>query len=169
MIVEIDPYYMSFLELDESDWYDKTIFMQNIAHISNMTFQVGDKKFDFTLDNKASYMYYETSDGAMKTVDLTKGKLSQSADGSYTYTDENGTAHKVRVFDLSQGDYYFRIFDSTGTVAYEPFQKFLFTTDRNNLVTLRVYSNVGTDKETYRDYAFTEIVDARFGKSFPTI
>ena len=161
MIVEVDPYYMSFLELEESDWYDKTVFMQNIAHISNMTFQVGDKKYDFTLDNKASYMYYETSDGSMKTLDLTKGTLSQSADGSYTYTDENGTAHKVRAFDLSQGDYYFRIFDSTGTVAYEPFQKFLFTTDRNNIVTLRVYSNVGTDQETYRDYAFTEIVDGK--------
>ena len=159
MIVEIDQYYLAFLQWEVNDWYDNTIFQQNIAHITDMTFQVGDKKYEFTLDNSASYMYYEASDGTMKVIDLSKGTLKRNSDGSATYIDQNGTSHKVQSFDFNKGDFYIRIFGPQETVAYEPFQKFLITSDRNGLTVLRVYSNVGAENETYHDYALTETVD----------
>ena len=162
MIVEVDQYYLSFLEWELNDWYDDRIFQQNISHITNMSFQVGNQKYTFTLDNSASYMYYEASDGTMKMIDLSdgKGSLERHSDGSATYIDANGSRHKVRAFDFNTGEYYFRVYNAEGeTIATVPFEKYALTIDRTGIATLRVYGKDDGGNENFVDYALTEKTD----------
>lgn len=160
MIVEVDQYYLSFLEWEESDWYDQYFFQHNISYISSMGLKIWDaetqsyKSFDFTLDNSASYMFYEV-DGSMKQIDLSKGSISTDADGNVTYT-LNGVKYGVTSFDFTNGSYYLKIVDSnTGKVTYEPFYKYLITVDRDGNRNLRVIQKGDGENEVSVDYPLT--------------
>ncbi len=140
MIVEVDQYYLSFLQWEMSDWYYQYFFSQDISHITSMSFQVGDQKYDFRLDNAASYMYYEAS-GKIKQVDLEKGKILNGK-----YVDQNGQTHEIKRFDFQNGASYLCVFDSSGKeVLRKPFEKYLITVDRSGNTVLKVYDSADSD------------------------
>ncbi len=154
MIVEVDQYYFSFLQWEVSDWYEQYFFSHNIANVNNMSFQVGDKKFEFRLDNTASYMYYE-KDGKMTAIDLEKGSLRANSDGSYTYTDQKGTEHSVVVLDLDNGKSYIVVSDSQGKeLGRAPYEKYMLTSNQQNEVVLRLYESA--ESEEYTDYMISK-------------
>ena len=57
MIVEVDQYYLSFLEWDEIDWYNKYFMSMNIVYAKEINFRFGDQAYDFVFDNSLSYAY----------------------------------------------------------------------------------------------------------------
>lgn len=103
MIVEVDRYYFSFLDWDESDWYNQYFFQNNIAYMKNMSITVGGKTYDFTFDNRFSYAYYDKGDGTGAIIDLSKGTLSQTSEGGYVYTvTKTNKQYNVYFIDFSK-------------------------------------------------------------------
>ncbi len=152
MIVEVDEYYLTFLGWEQSDWYDQYFFQHNIAYVTNMSFQVGNERYEFRLDNSASYMYYEASDGSMKQIDLKTGKLETSG-GKTVYIDKAGTRYNVRALDFGKGSYKLRVYDSAGELEAEaPYTDFVLATDRNSQTTLKL----GSD-----EYEMTAVVNGK--------
>jgi uncharacterized repeat protein (TIGR02543 family) len=74
MIVEVDQFYLSFLEWDNIKWYSEAFIFHNIAYMREVHFTFGDTTYDFTLDNTLSYAYYQ-SGNTLKAVDLSKGRV----------------------------------------------------------------------------------------------
>ena len=104
MIVEVDQYYMSFLEWEKSDWYNKYFFSNNLAYITDFEFTMGNKSYSFELDNSLSYAYYKTASGKWSVLDLEKGSVEKLANGSYVYTDKDGNKHTPKIVDFSNTD-----------------------------------------------------------------
>ena len=83
MIVEVDQYYLSFLEWDYMKWYNEAFIFHNIAYMRDIKFEFNgealglteDKTFDFTLDNSLSYAYYLDEKGQFKGINLSEGKV----------------------------------------------------------------------------------------------
>ena len=83
MIVEVDQYYLSFLEWDYMKWYNEAFIFHNVAYVRNVKFEFNgqafdlptDKTFDFSLDNSLSYAYYVNEKGEFKGVNLSEGKV----------------------------------------------------------------------------------------------
>ena len=51
MIVEVDQYYMSFLEWEKKNWYDQNFFGTDISYVKGVDIQIGQNKYNFILDN----------------------------------------------------------------------------------------------------------------------
>lgn len=105
MIVEVDEYYLSFLDWEESHWYNKEFFGNNIIYMKRMSFNVGGTAYDFKFDNRLSYAYYDKGDGKGAMVDVVKGTLTETANG-YVYTDKSGKQHNVYLMDFTAGRTY---------------------------------------------------------------
>ena len=104
MIVEVDQYYLSFLEWKASDWYESNFFQNNISYVKNLNIYAGDKSYEFTLDNKFSYAFYDNGDGTGTLINSSDGTFTQNADGSYTFTvTKTGAQHKVQFVDFTAG------------------------------------------------------------------
>lgn len=156
MIVEVDQYYLSFLEWEESDWYDQLFFQHDIVNVSKLNVKVGEKLFNFSLDNSASYTFYEKSEGKMSLIDLSLGSISKNSDGTVIYTDESGVNHNVKSFDLSRGEYLIKIVDAVeNKTSYEEFYKYLITIDKDGNRNLRITRKGDGDNEETVDYALT--------------
>ena len=163
MIVEVDQYYFSYLEWGESKWYDQYFFQNNIAYISDLKLQFRDtatggwKTFTFTLDNSASYMYYEYEKGKLKLIDMEKGSISRSESGEVTYTDKNGVNYVAHALNFKDGGYYLRINHLTkGTVDYEPYERYLLTVDRDGNRVLQTVVKDANGKDEIHTYNLTE-------------
>jgi hypothetical protein len=101
MIVEVDQYYLSFLEWDYMKWYNEAFIFHNIAYMRDIKFEFNgeafglseNKTFDFTLDNSLSYAYYLDEKGQFKGINLTEGKV---------YIEGGKKVYKVgsRVYDI---------------------------------------------------------------------
>ncbi len=83
MIVEVDQYYLSFLEWDYMKWYNEAFIFHNVAYVRDIKFEFNgeafglpsDKTFDFTLDNSLSYAYYVNEKNEFKGINLSEGKV----------------------------------------------------------------------------------------------
>ena len=112
MLVEIDPYYLSFVEWQQNRWYNQEIFQSDISYIKSISFtytneQNVTKTYDFSLDNRFSYAYYENGDGTGTALDFKKGTLSQRSDGVYLFkVTETGQEHVVHLMDFEAGKTY---------------------------------------------------------------
>ncbi len=115
MIVEVDQYYLSFLEWDTIDWYESYLFRQNISYVRDLHLSFGDRQFDFTLDNSLANAFYLTTayyNTSGNQVNLAGGSISQRGD-DYYYT-ANGSSTAVPVLrqdtlnriDLTAGTVY---------------------------------------------------------------
>ena len=116
MIVEVDQYYLSFLEWDEIDWYNKYFMSMNIVYAKEINFRFGNQVFDFTLDNDLSYAYYlvrssEQSKIEMKFVNLKEGIVYKNEKGVLCYKKHSSETiySPVKIMDL----------DSIELVSYE--------------------------------------------------
>ena len=117
MIVEVDEYYLSFLDWEESHWYNQYFFQNNIAYMKSMCITVGGKAYDFKFDNRFSYAYYDKGDGTGAMVDLTKGTLTETANG-YLYTvTKTGKQHNAYLMDFTAGRTYRD--ENTGKILYK--------------------------------------------------
>ena len=106
MIVEVDEYYLSFLDWEESHWYNQYFFQNNIAYMKNINVTVGGKSYNFDFDNRFSYAYYDKGDGTGAMVDLTKGTLTEDANG-YLYTvTKTGKQYNAYLMDFTAGRTY---------------------------------------------------------------
>ncbi len=172
MIVEVDQYYLSFLEWEESDWYEQYFLRHNVSYISKLNIKVGEKLFNFTLDNSASYMFYEKNEGTMSLIDLSKGSISKSSDGTVIYTDESGVRHNVKSIDLSKGEYLIKIVDAVeNRTSYEEFYKYLITIDKDGNRNLQITRKGSGENEETVDYALTYRKDGalKIGKAYSLI
>ena len=68
MIVAADPYYCSFLEWEQSEWYSDYFFQNNIAYVRELHYTIGGKQYDFFLDNSASDQTSGASSANMKVI-----------------------------------------------------------------------------------------------------
>ena len=83
MIVEVDQYYLSFLEWDYLKWYNEAFIFHNIAYVRDIKFEFNgatfgsgsDKTFYFELDNSLSYAFYVDGYGSFQGVNLSEGKV----------------------------------------------------------------------------------------------
>ena len=66
MIVAVDPYYASFVEWEQSHWYDQYLFRQNLSYTRYLTIEAGDRRFDFTMDNSKSDLSQTFDTSAIK-------------------------------------------------------------------------------------------------------
>ena len=105
MIVEVDQYYFSFLEWDQNAWYAKNIVGDNIAYVKTLTLQIGDKTFEFTLDNSESDQGEQISSSKMKV--FCEQFLGGKADPNlldytitYTYQNDAGKVDALQVTGL---------------------------------------------------------------------
>ena len=148
MIVEVDQYYFSFLEWENSAWYDQYFFQHNIGYATDFKLEIGGKTYTFKLDNTYTYAYYENSDGEMEQIDLSQGKLVDGENGTKLYVDQNGRKFTVKLFNFREGDLRIKIVDQkSGRVTYEPYEKYLITVDRDGYSWIEVsYQSNGTEK-----------------------
>lgn len=93
MIVEVDQYYLSFLEWSELDWYDQTFMAYNLSYGQELTFERDGKTYAFSFDHKMSYAYYITS--------------SVNSNGEYVYT-LNLVNHEMGTVYSEGGKYYYK-------------------------------------------------------------
>lgn len=54
MVVAVDPYYFSFVEWGQSQWYNPYFFQHTISYLSELHLKLGDKNYDFRFDNSAT-------------------------------------------------------------------------------------------------------------------
>ena len=107
MIVEVDQYYLSFLEWPQNKWYNQYFFQNNISYMKNLTLTMGNEAYHFDLDNRYSYAFYDNGDGTGTVIDLTKGTVRQQSDGTYIYTiTKTGVEHRVYFMDFEAGRTY---------------------------------------------------------------
>lgn len=151
MILEVDAAYLTFLEWDESDWYHESFFQYDISYVPNFGIQIGDKSYNFTISNLLSYGYYESAEGKILRVDLTKGNsVRQDSQGRWIYTDTNGIDYDLRVFDFSKGDLYIKVTPKGQDAIYHTYYKYLLTKDRNNKWELVVVTKDGGQETVFR-------------------
>ena len=106
MIVEVDEYYLSFLDWEESNWYNQYFFQNNIAYMKSMSITVGGKSYDFTFDNRFSYAYYDKGDGTGAMVDLTKGTLTETENGYVYNVTKTNKSYNAYLMDFTAGRTY---------------------------------------------------------------
>ena len=105
MILEVDQYYLSFLEWDYMKWYNEAFIFHNIAHVRDVKFEFNgkafglesDQVFEFDLDNSLSYAFYVNESGEFKLVNLSEG----SVDSKKEYYTRKGVTYKIEtILDL---------------------------------------------------------------------
>ena len=100
MIVEVDQYYLAFLEYEKSDWYDERFFLHSMAYVTDLEMTFGDQTYSLWFDNQLSYAFYQKSEGKYAVIDLEKGRLEKNGDGGYVYY-KDGKSYPVRMVDFS--------------------------------------------------------------------
>ena len=153
MIVEVDQYYLSFLEWEKSDWYYQYFFSHNMAYLTDMEFTYGDETYNFSFDNTLSYAFYEKSAGKWAVIDLEKGNLVKHDNGSYTYYDKNGTAHTVRVVDFSNKEAF--SMEKQKIYYTDSYGKYEITVSSPNLYVYCLQYTEGKDDPNLLDYVIT--------------
>ena len=139
MIVEVDQFYLTFLEWERSTWYDQYFFLHNFGYATDFKLEVGGKTYTFKLDNTYTYSYYEDANGKIKKIDLSTGKLQEGENGVMLYVDQSGRKYTVKSFNFREGDLRIKIVDQkTGRITYEPYEKYLITVDRDGYSQLEI-------------------------------
>lgn len=152
MIVEVEPYYLPFVEWDTVDWYEKYFMQIGISYLQKMQFQFGDQTYTFTFDNDMSYAYYVTTIDGVKTlqaVDTSIGYLEASGTKVYYKTTSGESYEVVAIVD----------FDTVESLTYVEALK---NPTKGNIVyvdEIYYYTNSsGTNVRVNPDYINTEIV-----------
>ena len=110
MIVAVDPYYFSFVEWEQSSWYNSSFFQNNIAFIREIHYEIGDKTYDFILDNSESDQADSITSSNMKIYfEQYNGNEEHLLD--YTITETTVTdAGKTKIKEYSATDNFRRLY-----------------------------------------------------------
>ncbi len=109
MIVEIDQYYLSFLEWGHFEWYNQYFMSADIAYLREYNLNFGDGKvYSFTLDNTLTYAYYKRyTDSTQTATEYVRyqmkptDKITVDGNGYYWYTSEGQEPRRVAVIDFN--------------------------------------------------------------------
>ena len=157
MIVEVDEYYLSFLNWEKHDWYNSSFFQNDISYMKEMSFKINGISYDFLLDNSLSYAYYDKGDGTGERINLSKGTLSGD---TYTVTKTN-KSYRVYRMDLENGETYY---DKDSQKAYYIGQgdkgQILVEISPNNL-NLQIYQKTA-DGNRLIDYVINRMEDTGY-------
>ncbi len=86
MIVEVDQYYMSFLEWEQKTWYKQYFFSYNLAYMKDLQVTIDGKTFDFSFDNSESDKTQVNSSKIKVYCDQFKGGKEKPTALDYTIT-----------------------------------------------------------------------------------
>ena len=105
MIVEVDQHYLSFLEWHQNEWYTRTLFGHNIAHLTDLRIRIGEKEYDFSLDNSESDQSVQINASAIKIfceqyLNGTKDPNRLDYTITYSYLSDTGVVE----YDQISGD-----------------------------------------------------------------
>ncbi len=153
MIVEIDQHYLSFLELEQKNWYEQYFISQNIAYVDYMKMEINGKTYEFTMDNSLTYTYYIASDGTPTLVNFTKGTLHKNKnDGRYGFQPmgEN-KVYDIHYVDFENGTFKAK---SDQTIYMVGDKELILETDASNMfVYCEQYNNPNNPENPHQlDY-----------------
>ena len=104
MIVEVDQYYLAFLEWDLNKWYDIHPITEDLSYMKELAITIDGKSYTFTLDNTLTYAYYINADGNPEFLDFSKGTLTKNSEGDYVYY-RNGKRIAFELVDFDHGTF----------------------------------------------------------------
>ncbi len=133
MIVEVDQYYFSFLELEEKDWYEQYFIAQDIAYVDYMKMEINGKTYEFKLDNSLTYTYYIADNGTPTLVNLNKGSLQKNkTDGRYGFLPTGANkVYEIYYVDFEKGT--FKLNASNQTVYMVGNKEMVLEADASNM------------------------------------
>ena len=161
MIVEVDQYYLSFLEWDDMKWYNEAFIFHNIAYVRNIKFEFNSEAFnlstngvyDFHLDNSLSYSYYMNEKGEFKAVNLKEGKVYLEG-GKKVYKRKGVSYDIIAEVDLDTVNVVSHkdiLLDATlSNVVYVP-ESYYYVKDGNNVTVTPDYITKVIEYEIERD------------------
>ena len=97
---------LSFTEAEEMEWYSGFVFQENIANVTSMTFTVKGKTYEFRLDNRLSYAYYDCGDGKGKMASVKNGTIEQVGTDYYFTDEQTHQRHRLYFLDRSARLFY---------------------------------------------------------------
>ncbi|MBQ7173775.1 MAG: hypothetical protein IJR88_06640 [Clostridia bacterium] len=117
MILEVDQYYLSFLEWAEKDWYASYPMLEDIAYLKELSFESGDTSYHFVFDNSLSYAYYIDETGTYRFPSLSGGDVGLLSNGTYVYLPSEGGKYTLYALDFDHEELYY---DKTGNALLSP-------------------------------------------------
>lgn len=104
MIVEVDQYYLAFLEWDLNKWYEVHPITEDLSYMKELDLTIGGKTYTFTLDNTMTYAYYINASGNPEFLDFSKGTLTKDSSGNYVYY-RDGKKINFELVDFDHGTF----------------------------------------------------------------
>ncbi|MBE6589991.1 MAG: DUF4340 domain-containing protein, partial [Ruminococcaceae bacterium] len=99
MIVEVDQYYLSFLEWGHFEWYNQYFMSADVAYLKEIDFDFGDGKlYNFTLNNDLTYAYYH--DTKEKYSFKATDKVMKDKYGNYWISVDGGKERRLQIIDF---------------------------------------------------------------------
>lgn len=165
MIVEVDQYYLSFLEWDHFEWYNQYFMSADLSYLREMHVSLADgKSYTFTFDNSMTYAYYKRwKDSTQTEAEYVKyqmkagDEITVDENGYYWYKREGMEPRRVAVIDF---DHVRRVSHYEAQTTYAGYGKLLYRQDQYyyydaNKKLVRIIPDYGRgDTVTERDGAF---------------
>lgn len=107
VIVEVDQYYMTFLEMEDREWYEKYFLMEDISCMKELDIEINGKVYNFTFDNTMTYAFYEDREGKLQWVDFSAGSMYKNPTGEQYYFKPKNEAsgYYVTMVDFENGEF----------------------------------------------------------------
>lgn len=110
MIVEVDQYYLSFLEWGHFEWYNQYFMSADISYLREFGLDFGDgNTYTFKLDNTMTYAYYKRWANSEQTkAEYVKYQMKPNdtitidENGYYWYTSEGQEPRRVAVINFNE-------------------------------------------------------------------
>lgn len=169
MIVEVDQYYLSFLEWERFEWYNQYFMSAEISYLRELTLDFSSgKSYTFTLDNAFSYAYYKRWKDAEQTgAEYVEYKMKAGDtvridnNGYYWYERPGQEPRRVAVIDFSKA---FRTSQYEAQTTYAGYGRILYEKDS--------FYYYDENKKVVRvtpDYSRGDVITERDGKYYYTV
>lgn len=131
MIVEVDQYFLSFLEWDHFEWYNQYFMSADIAYLHEFKLDFGiGKTYSFKLDNTMTYAYYKRwKDAEHKESEYVKYQMKPTdtvtvdENGYYWYEREGQEKRRVAVINF---DDVLRVTQYEAQTTYAGYGKLIY-------------------------------------------
>lgn len=104
MVVEVDQYYLAFLEWDLNKWYEVHPITEDLSYMKELDITIDGKSYTFTLDNTLTYAYHINSNGEPEFLDFSRGTLTKNSNGEYVHY-RNGKKINFELVDFEHGTF----------------------------------------------------------------
>ena len=163
MILEVEPYYLSFLEWEEREWYSSYPLYENLSYLKTLSIETAEDSYHFELDNSLSYAFYIDEEGNYKMPSLTGGRVSLLANGTYIYSPNEGGRYTLYAIDFANERAYY---DKTGNPLIEPEVNSnylqIYSPEAGGYLNYTVLKKITTDMNEERYKTLTELDNFRY-------